>query len=166
MSLTIRNAKPKDIPQINAIYNYAIGLGYSTAHSEPMSLSYHENWFRTHKEEDNPILVAMDGDNVLGWNALSYYRSGRQGLSGVRETSYYIHRDHWNRGIASALMERTIEMARMLPVHTLVSFIIDANHISVHLMEKFGFELWGRLPGVLVMSTGRFDHLIFGKRLI
>lgn len=165
MSFSIRNAKQKDIPQINSIYNHAIGLGYSTAHTETVPIQYHINWLQNHQKHNNPILVAVDGDKVLGWNALSDYRPGRNGLSGVKETSYYIHPDHWNRGIASDLMERTIQAARLLPVHTLVTFIMDANKVSIRLMEKFEFELWGRLPGILRMPGGQYDHLIFGKRI-
>jgi len=42
---------------------------------------------------------------------------------------------------------------------------MDANHVSIRIMQKYGFELWGRLPGILEMPGGRYDHLIFGKSL-
>jgi L-amino acid N-acyltransferase YncA len=165
MSVIYRPMAFEDISQVNMIYNHAITLGYSTAHTEPLPLSYHETWWNEHLEEGNPILIACEGNRVLGWNSLSFYRSGRHALSKVRESSYYIHKDHWNKGIASQLMQRTIEKAKLLGIGTLVTFIMDANEASVHLMKKFHFELWGRLPGVLDVPGGPYDHLIFGKKI-
>lgn len=165
MDILFRSMEMGDLSQVNHIYNLAILLGYSTAHTKALPLSYHQRWWKEHREEGNPILVACAGKQVLGWNSLSYYRSGRKALSKVRETSYYVHPDHWNRGIASQMMDRTIDTAKSLGIETLVTFIMDVNETSVHLMEKFHFELWGRLPAVLEGPGGPYDHLIFGKKI-
>lgn len=165
MAFEFREMEEKDLVQVNQIYNFAVDLGYSTAHTAHLPVKYHRDWWEEHLNENNPILVVCEGEKLLGWNSLSYYRSGRMGLAGVRETSYYIHKDHWNQGIASELMTRTIEAARLLGIDTLVTFIMDANKPSVHLMKKFKFELWGRLPGVLKVQGGPYDHLIFGRKI-
>jgi phosphinothricin acetyltransferase len=165
MKVLLRDMYKNDIVQVNEIYNMAIDLDYATAHKEKLPPAYHKSWYEEHKKEKNPIIVAYQGDEVLGWNSLSYYRAGRGGLASVRETSYYVRNDVWNKGIASMLMEETIARAKTFGIDTLVTFIMDVNRTSVHLMNKFGFEEWGRLPEVLCMRNGKFDHLIFGKKI-
>jgi phosphinothricin acetyltransferase len=165
MDFVIRDMVQDDIPQINAIYNEAIKLGYATAHTDPIPVDYHLEWFKEHIKDKNPVIVVCIGNMVVGWNALSNYRSGRKGLAKVKETSYYIHKDYWKQGLASLLMERMIERAKLLGVETLVTFIMDVNEISIRLMEKFDFQLWGRLPGVLSLPGGQFDHMIFGRKI-
>lgn len=165
MKVLLRDMRIDDILQVNQIYNRAIDLDYATAHMEKLPISYHKSWYEEHQKEENPIIVAHLGEELLGWNSLSYYRAGRGGLASVRETSYYVRNDVWNRGIASMLLEETIARAKTLGIETLVTFIMDVNETSVHLMNKFGFEEWGRLPEVLCMRNGKFDHLIFGKKI-
>jgi len=165
MDLVFRQMEECDVSQVNKIYNEAIKLNYATAHTEALPSEYHMQWLQQHLLEGNPILLVCNGDKVLGWNSLSFYRSGRKALAGVRETSYYIHEDYWNIGLATMLMEKIIVIARDLGVNTLVTFIMDANKTSVHLMNKFAFEKWGSLPAVLKMPGGDYDHLIFGKKI-
>ena len=165
MGYVYRDMVEDDVSQINQIYNEAIKLGYATAHTDPIHLDYHLNWYLEHKKNNNPIIVVCVDNKVVGWNALSDYRTGRKALRKVKETSYYIQKDYWNLALASFLMEKMIERAKMIGVETLVTFIMNANKTSIHLMDKFEFELWGRLPGVLTMPGGQFDHLIFGRKI-
>jgi len=161
----IREMQEKDIPEVNRIYNAAIKLRTATAHMESLPIYYHEDWYHNHIKGNNPILIAEKDQNFLGWNALSDYRSGREALRNVRETSCYIDQAYWGRGIASELMSKMIEMAKANGIKILVTFIMDANPVSVQLMDKFGFKLWGRLPQIIEMETENYDHLIFGKNL-
>ena len=161
----IREMAMNDLADVKRIYDHAIQTGTATAHRKPLSLDYHAHWLELHQKESNPVVVAELDRKCVGWNALSHYRKGREALEGVRETSYYVDPDFHRRGIASMLMEEMIGRANEMKVHTLLSFIMDGNDISKHIMQKFGFHLWGRLPGILIVDGERRDHLIYGKKL-
>ena len=163
--IIIRQAIIGDIETINSIYNEAISLGYATADTVPITLEAQKNWFKAHREEGNPILVAENRGSVIGYNALSYYRSGRKALIHVRETSYYIQKDSQGKGVASQLMKQIIKLCLDLQITDIITFIINGNISSIKLMEKFSFQLWGRLPEVVSGTINSRDHLIFGKKL-
>ena len=62
-------------------------------------------------------------------------------------------------------MESVIDICHKSGVSVLISIIIDENKGSMSLMNKYSFELWGRLPGVVTFDHGVYDHLIYGKKL-
>ena len=161
----IRRSTPNDIPAINRIYNQAVGEGLATADVDPLPLSFHENWYQQRDLAALPILVAESDHEVIGYNALSYYRYGRAALAHVRETSYYVEQNWRGRGIASKLMDAGIAACEPLGVNILLTFIIEGNTASVKMMDKLGFTVWGRLPQIIQYKGQVYDHLIFGKRL-
>ncbi|MFA8434670.1 MAG: N-acetyltransferase family protein [Marinifilaceae bacterium] len=165
MEYIIRRAEGVDLSAINTIYNQAVPLIAATADMEQVPLSRRKVWFEEHQRNGNPILVAENNGVVVGWLSFSYYREGRKAVAQVREISYYIHEDYREKGVASSLIEKSIKMAPEVGAEVLITFIIDGNEGSIRLMNKFGFELWGRLPKVVnVSSEDVRDHLIFGLR--
>ena len=166
MDIRLREIQENDIKEINRIYNAAIDLGIATAHTSHRSIDYHKEWYQKHRLENNPILVATVDGKVIGWNSLSYYRAGREALQKVRETSYYVDEPFWNMGVATLLMTAIIEVAGNMEVKTLLSFIMDVNEASIHIMDKFGFKKWGCLPGIITHRERDCDHLIFGKKIV
>ncbi len=163
--IKIRNAEISDAESINRIYNQAIVLGTATADINKLNILHHKEWMQKQIEDDNPVLIAECDGKVAGYNSLTYYRFGRPALLHVRETSYYIDKDYWDRGIASKLMDSIFELSPGIGISTLISIIIDGNTSSIKLINKFGFELWGRLPKIVFFSHGKYDHLIYGKNL-
>jgi phosphinothricin acetyltransferase len=161
----IRQAEIKDVDAINSIYNQAIDLGTATADTRPVERSEHLKWLERHLEEGNPVLVAEVDGRVAGWISLDFYRYGRPALRHVRETSYYIDGEYRGKGIAAALMKAVIDLAPETGVEVLITFIIEGNIRSISLMNKFSFELWGKLPGIVNFTHGLYDHLIYGKKL-
>lgn len=161
----VRKAEIKDVDSINRIYNQAVGLGMATADIYPVDRADHFRWFQRQFQEGNTVLVAEADGKVVGWNALGFYRYGRPALRHVRETSCYVAEKYREKGIASGLMKAVIELAPELGVDTLVSFIIEGNTGSISLMNKFSFELWGKLPGIVTFGHGIYDHLIYGRKL-
>ncbi|MCP4138469.1 MAG: N-acetyltransferase [bacterium] len=162
---TIRRAAQTDAPAINRIYNEAIDLGMATADTKHVPLSFHEKWLAEHSGDSCPVLVALSEKTVIGWNSLSYYRSGRPAVLGVRETSYYVDKNHQRAGVAAELMNSILELCPAIGVSVLITYIIEENTASINFMEKFSFKLWGRLPEVISLSHGTFDHLLFGKKI-
>jgi L-amino acid N-acyltransferase YncA len=163
--MKIRFAEEKDIHPINQIYNQSIPSKSSTAHLLPVSIEERVEWFKQHNTSQYPVFVAVENNVVIAWISLSPYRSGRQALRYTAEVSYYVHKDHQRKGIASSLMEYVIENCKKFTIKTLIAILMAHNINSIHLLKKFKFEEWGRLQKVLDIDGNEFDHLYYGLRV-
>jgi len=47
----------------------------------------------------------------------------------------------------------------------LIAILLDKNVASIALLRKFGFEEWGRMPGIAKIEKQVADHLYYGLRL-
>jgi len=158
-------AREEDLPFINEIYNQAVGELFCTAHLEPVDMGYRRCWFGAHPRDRYPVFVAREGPLVTGWISLGSYRLGRQALDHVAEVSYYVDANYRNRGIGMALMTHATEAARDRGLSVLVAILLDRNQASIGLLEKFGFQRWGTMPGIARIGTEVADHLYFGLKL-
>jgi L-amino acid N-acyltransferase YncA len=163
--MIIRNAKEKDIPEINEIYNQSVPSKKSTAHLLPVSLEQREMWFAGHNEHKYPVFVAENDGKIIGWISLSPYRTGRQALRFTAEVSYYIHSEHYHKGIATKLLSYVIENSNKYKIKTLIAILMAHNTNSIKLLEKFNFEKWGNMPNILDIDGKEYDHLYYGLRL-
>ena len=164
--IEIQFAKKDDLPQIVEIYNQAIVAGQCTADTEVFSIDDRLDWFKSHNKQRYPLLVAKEGDVVLGYLTISAYRFGREALKETAEVSYYIHFDHHRKGVASVLMDKALTLCTSLNIKTLIAILISCNHSSISLLKKYGFEEWGNMPETVNLDGDYFDHLYYGLRLL
>ena len=144
----IRTAIQSDLPALLDISNYAVVNGTATLDLQPRSMEERQIWFDEHNTDNHPLIVAEIDGNAVGYATLSPYRT-KEAYRSTVELSIYVHRDHRNQGIASALMEEILRMAREDErTHTVVSVITSGNEASTNLHKKFGFEWGGRIPEV------------------
>lgn len=163
--MNIRTATFDDIEAIVDIYNQAIAAGRKTADLTPVSIKDRKNWFEDHIPDRYPILVAEEGDLILGYLTISPYRPGRMALRYTAEVSYYVHFEHHRQGIASKLLQHAIGMCPSLRIKTLFAILLDSNQGSIKLMEKYGFEKWGHMPRVAEYDGIEAGHLYYGLRI-
>jgi len=163
--MTIRPATLKDYSDIVKIYNHAVDERFATADTEYVTIESRKNWFAQHSPETYPIYVAEENEEIIGWCSLSQYRPGRKALRTVAEISYYIHKDHRRKGIVNNLIKHTMDSAKNLHFKNLISILLDKNTISIHLLEKFGFEKWGHLPEVADFDGVICGQYIYGRKL-
>lgn len=163
--MIIRDAHQKDFADIINIYNHAVDEKFATADTEYVTFESRRNWFEQHSPGTYPIYVAEENGEVIGWCSLSPHRPGRKALRTVAEISYYIHKDHRRKGIANNLIRHTIDSAKALHFRNLISILLDENKLSIHLLEKFGFEKWGHLPEVADFNGVICGQFIYGKKL-
>jgi L-amino acid N-acyltransferase YncA len=157
-------ARDPDLGAIVEIYNHAVGE-LATADTEPVSEESRRSWFAGHTAGRRPILVAEDQDEILGWVSLSDHRPGRQAVRHTAEISYYVHTDHRRKGVASQLVQAAIERCPDLEIKTLFAILLEDNAASVRLLERLGFEQWGRLPGVADFDGREVGQLYYGLRV-
>ena len=141
--MNIRTAERRDLSAMLDIYNYEVKNGTATFDVEPRAGAAGEAWFAAHNTGNHPLLVAEEDGKVLGYASLSPYRDFDAYLQTV-ELSVYVAPESRGRGIASALMEAVLRLAREdAGTHTVVSVIAGGNAASVRLHEKFGFTCSG-----------------------
>jgi phosphinothricin acetyltransferase len=161
----IRHMKRDDLPAINEIYNQAVALKFSTAHTDPISMEDRQSWFMEHNQGEYPVFVWQEGDQVCGWLSFSPYRKGRKALQSTAEISYYVHTAYHNRGIGSSLLEFALKEAPGFGFKTLIAILLEPNTASVALLKKFGFKRWGNVPKVAEIDGGEYNHQFYGIRL-
>ena len=154
-----------DLEAINEIYNQAVESGFSTAHTSPISMDERREWCLEHDPGRNPVFVWEEKGVLAGWISLGPYRKGREALGSVAEVSYYVHNDYHRRGIGSRLLEYVIDVAPRYNYKTLIAILLDKNISSIALLRKYGFELWGDMPGIAEINGGKFNHQYYGLRL-
>ncbi len=93
------------------------------------------------------------------------YRPGRLALRYTAEISYYVHDSHRRQGVASALLSHALDRCGELGIKSLFALLLEVNTASVALLEKFGFERWGLMPGVAEVDGEECGHLIYGRRV-
>lgn len=163
--MKIRLAKEEDLQVINQIYNQAVRQRFCTAHLEPLSMEERKEWFKTHDPSRYPVFMAIQESKPVGWASLGPYRGGRQALSHVAEASYYVDEKSRGKGIGSRLMDHAIGIAPDYGFTVLIAILLNRNPASIGLLNKFGFEEWGRMPGIARIDSHEADHLYYGFKL-
>ncbi len=137
--ITISNLVPEHWDDVQRIHREGIATGMATFETDAEPDWSH--WAASHL--DFARLVALEGDRVVGWAALTGV-SGRCVYAGVAEVSIYVGADRRGRGIGSLLMARLIEDSEANGIWTLEAGILSENLGSIRLHERFGFRIVGR----------------------
>ncbi|AUH33257.1 GNAT family N-acetyltransferase [Paracoccus tegillarcae] len=94
--------------------------------------------------------VAVADGRVLGTSHVGQNRPGGGAI--VANASFATHPDARGRGIARSLVEHAKHWARAQGFRAMqFNFVVATNADAVHLWQKAGFSVVGRLPGA-------FDH--------
>jgi phosphinothricin acetyltransferase len=165
MSVSIRPMKDADAARIIDIYNQSVRTKGHTADLDEVSLESRREWFLEHTDERYPIFVACRNDEIMGWISVSPYRKGRRALEAVAEISLYIDGNSRGKGIGTDLMQYAQSFCRSTGFRHLIGIIIASNDRSVALFKKFGYVLWGRMPGIVDIDGEGQDHVYYGKSL-
>lgn len=160
----IRVATKNDTAAIAEIYNQAVVAGFQTAYTTVFDEDNRDSLLEGH-DDRYPIFVFEDEGKILGWLSVSPYRAGRGALRHTIEISYFLDGNFRKRGIGSALMEHALTAVRYLGYKAVLLIIIEGNEASIALARKFGFEQWGRLPGVAEFNGVECNQVYYGKRL-
>lgn len=145
MKITIRTAQERDLEKLLDIYNYEVLHGTATFDIHPKTLEERKTWFLAHNIDNHPLIVAELDGVVAGYASLSPYRE-KEAYAATVELSVYVAEDCRGRGVASALIETILQMAKEREdIHTVISVITSGNEASVRLHEKFDFTYCGTM---------------------
>ena len=163
--LSIRFANISDLPSIVDIYNQAIRSKAATGDMDEFNLEERINWFNKFDADNYPIYVAEQNDKIVGYATLSPYRPGRDAMNKIAEISFFLDYSYRGLGIGSNLLEYVMSDCKRLGKEILLAILLDINTESIHLLNKYKFQEWGRLPKVINFNGKICDHLIYGLDL-
>jgi L-amino acid N-acyltransferase YncA len=147
-----------DYPAVAEIYREGIATGHATFNTDAPSWEQWDTGHLTHCR-----LVAVDGERVLGWAALSGV-SDRCVYGGVAEVQVYVAAAARGKGVGLTLLEALAAASEAHGVWTLQAGIFPENTASVTLHERAGFRLVGRRERLGQMKGWWRDVLLFERR--
>ena len=168
--MKIRKASSEALGVILDIYNYEVINGTATFDLRPKSQEEWNRWFDAHQDRHRPLIVAEREGHVAGYASLSSYRE-KEAYRCTAELSVYVAPDDRRCGVATALMEEILKLAKKdETLHTVVSVITSGNEVSRRLHERFGFTFCGTIRDVGIkfgqyLSIDQY-RLSVGKNII
>lgn len=160
--LSIRIAQPEDAPAIWRIMEPVIRAGETYALPQDMS---REDALDYWMASDGRCFVAEDNGRVIGTYGLRANRAGAG--AHVANASYMTAHDATGRGVARAMCEHSITIAKELSFRAMqFNFVVASNERAVRLWHGLGFETVGRLPEAFLHPTlGYTEALVMFRRL-
>jgi L-amino acid N-acyltransferase YncA len=161
---TIRPATEADLPAILAIYNDAVVNTAAIWNDDIVDLDNRIAWFRTRLGQGFPVLVAVEGETVLGYASYGDFRAF-QGYRFTVENSIYVATSARGKGAGSSLLAALVDAAKEQGKHMMVAGIEAGNDVSLRLHEKQGFVETARMPE-LGFKFGRYLDLVFLQKTL
>ena len=142
----IREVNKSDAAGICEIYNYYIKNSVITFEEDDVD----EKEVIRRIEEVTlkyPWFVCDEKGIVTGYAYAAKWKE-RSAYRYSAETTVYVHKDHYGKGIGSKLMLNLIDDVEKKNIHYLVAGIVLPNQASIALHEKMGFKKCGLLKEV------------------
>ena len=140
-AVTLRRAHAGDDAQIAAIWNDAVAGPSLTTDTEPRSPEAQRAWLARHGD-DHPVIVAVDGDEVLAYGSLSPYRD-KPAFRATAEDSVYVKAGRRGAGLGSLVLAELLRLARARGHRAVMARIVADNEPSRRLHARLGFALVG-----------------------
>jgi len=99
-------------------------------------------WWHAHQDPRFPILVADDGEFLLGYASLSQWFDTPV-YAHTAESSLYLDPQAQGRGLGTTLMRALLDEARRLGHHVILARIWSGNAPSIAMCRKCGYETIG-----------------------
>ena len=161
VAVTEINLEPmteQDWPAVRAIYLEGISTGNATFEQ---SAPDWEKWDAGHVKTCR--IVARQGNDVLGWAALSPV-SGRCVYAGVAEVSVYVAERARGRKLGSRLLAALVAASEKEGIWTLQAGIFPENTASLQAHGRCGFRTIGRREKIGAMNGRWRDVMLLERR--
>jgi L-amino acid N-acyltransferase YncA len=156
--MEIKAVQENNYPVIAEIYLQGIATGHATFQTEAPEW---EVWDKSHLSFCR--LAAFEGEEMLGWSALSPV-SSRCVYGGVAEVSIYVATNTRGKGIGKKLFTQLIKESEENGLWTLQSGIFSENIGSIKLHEDMGFRKIGYREKIGNMNGIWRDNVIMERR--
>lgn len=150
-----RIATAADAEAINAIYNHYVRTATATFQVEDETTEERAEEIRS-RPANQPLTVLEVGGAIVGWGALSPFRS-RCAYRDTVELTAYVRQDNHRHGYGRTLVRDLMERARSLGYHTILAASCEESTGMIRLLRSLGFEEAGRLREVGSKFGRRLD---------
>jgi len=162
--MEIRDAVEADLPGVLEIYNEVIANSTAIYAEDPSSLEDRLTWFRARREQQYPVLVAVQQEEVLGFTSFGDFRAWPC-YGYTVEHSVHVRVDQRGRGLGRHLLQALIPRAEALGKHVLIAGIDADNAPSLRLHQSMGFEKVAHFREV-GRKFDRWLDLVFMQRFL
>jgi len=162
--LEIRDASEADLPAILDIYNDVVATSTAIYRDDPATLDDRRIWFAARQAEGQPVLVAIDAGQLVGFAAFGGFRPW-PGYRYTVEHSVHVRAGRRGQGIGGALMRPLIDRAAALGMHVMIAGIDADNDASLRFHERLGFTRVAHLRQV-GFKFGRWLDLVLMQRTL
>ncbi len=162
--ITLRDATATDMAAILPIYNDAVVNTTAVFDYTPRSLEAQHGWFTAKQEQQLPVLLAVEGDAVLGFASYGPFRPWPAYRHTV-ENAIYIAPERRGQGIGKRLLPALFARAQAAGMHAMIAGITADNAASLRLHAQLGFREAGRLTEVGWKFERWLDLVFMEKRL-
>ena len=139
---------------------YAAGIATRNATFETEVPAW-EDWDADHLPGQR--YVAIDGERVVGWIALTAY-SDRCCYRGVADLSVYVEPAAQGRGVGRVLLEHLVAEAETAGIWTLQAGIFPEDEASLALHRRCGFRVVGTRERIGELDGVWRDVLLLERR--
>lgn len=161
----IRDARDDDVEAVTIIRNELVAKDTSEWRDEPYTVHDRRMWLSHQVTSGRPVLVAVEGDDVVGVASYGDFRDSQRGYRFTVEHSIHVRGDRLRRGHGRDLVEELMRRAVLDGKHVMVAGIDGANDGSVHFHASLGFEVVARMPE-LGHKFGRWLELVLMQRYL
>ena len=162
--IAIRDAVEADLPTMAAILNKEIRETTATWTTVERSPRAMRRWWMDLRRDGYPTLVAVEGDNLLGYASYGRFRTW-PGYWRTAENTVYVHGDARGKGVGRELLTALCARAKYQGLSNLVGVIgaDRAGFLALH--TACGYVEVGRLPGVGAKFGEPLDMVMMQKTL-
>ncbi|MEZ4517379.1 MAG: N-acetyltransferase family protein [Chloroflexota bacterium] len=155
---TVVPMTPNHWEAVRAIYEAGIATGRATFETAAPDWN---TWDHHHRQDCR--LVAVRGDQVIGWAALTPV-SSRQVYCGVAELSVYVAPDARRQGVGRMLLSEMVTCSEANGVWMLQATVFPENEASLFLHQAVGFRVVGRREHIACLHGQWRDTLLLERR--
>jgi len=160
--ITIRKFESRDWPSVWQIIESVFRAGDTYAYPPDISESdARKSWIDAHPA----VYVAESGGAIVG---TYFLKPNQPGLgSHVCNAGYIVSEKARGKGVATFMCEHSQSEAKRMGFRAMqFNIVVSTNESAVHLWQKLGFEIVGRLPGAFKHSKlGFVDAFVMFKQL-
>lgn len=161
-TIHIRRATPDDAEAIQRLFAFPRVL-WGTLQVPYMSLESRRKRLTDVAEGTYPLVAEVDGE-VVGHLTLYTTRSSSPRRRHAGAFGMAVRDDFHRRGVGTALMVALVDLAdNWLNLHRLELEVFVDNEPAVHLYQKFGFVIEGRLVDFAFRDGEYADVFVMGR---
>lgn len=159
MNLTIRTMRPTDAADyltfLRQVGSESDNLAFGKEGISATPDQYAKVIERVNNEGKNLLLVALDGNEIVGYGGI--YRESTPRFAHRAELAVFVRKDHWNRGIGKALMKEMLDYSQNAGIKVVQLQVRADNGIAIHLYKSCGFTYMGTCRNYFQIGDASFD---------